>query len=77
MGRVRVFDGWEEKRTLPCRREINEVSQRVSFGDRSWRSSIFFVKRGRGTVSKALLMSMVARVVLSGGCFLLKPSAMS
>ena len=36
--------------------------------------SILFMSRCRGTVSKALLMSMATITVLSAGLFLLRPS---
>ncbi len=75
-GRVRVRERCERRMTWAERREMNAVNQRVSlFWGRS-RDRIFCVRICLGTVSNALLISMVASVVHFGGSSL-KPSAIS
>ena len=76
LGRVRAAEGWPLRMTRPRRPEMKDDNQRRSFLCMS-RFRIFSVRRWRGTVSNALLMSMVASVVLLGGEGELKPSEMS
>ncbi len=74
LGRLRMAECCVCNVILAERLEMKEVSHRVSFGCRS-RSRSLSVSWCLGTVSKVLLMSMVASTVRFGGTVLLKPSA--
>lgn len=76
LGKLRGMDDLLRRVTCADRREMKLVSHRESLGGR-FRSSILSISLCLGTVSKALLMSMVASAVRLGGTLSLKPSAMS